>query len=80
MSLFSGMTFPQKLGGIFGLSCYLLLQGKARDMVPDSNPNKETPMFMGHGDSDDIVRYDWGMRTAAKLREWDYTIDFKTYP
>ena len=79
MSLFSGMTYSQKLGGVFGLSCYLLLQGKARDMVPESNPNKETPMFMGHGDADAVVRHDWGKRTAETLREWGYTIDFRTY-
>ena len=40
MSLMSGVTCPTKLGGIFGLSCYLLLQGKIRDMVPKENPNK----------------------------------------
>lgn len=40
MSIFSGITCPTKLGGIFGLSCYLLLQGKVKDMVPKENPNK----------------------------------------
>lgn len=40
MSIFSGVTCPTRLGGIFGLSCYLLLQGKVKDMVPKENPNK----------------------------------------
>jgi hypothetical protein len=40
MSLLSGVTYSERLGGIFGLSCYLLLQGKIRDMVPADNPNK----------------------------------------
>ena len=40
MSIFSGLTCPTRLGGIFGLSCYLLLQGKIKDMVPVENPNK----------------------------------------
>ena len=40
VSLMAGITNPTKLGGIFGLSCYLLLQGKLRGMVPESNPNK----------------------------------------
>lgn len=39
-SLLSGVTCPVKLGGIFGLSCYLLLQGKIREMVPKENSNK----------------------------------------
>jgi predicted esterase len=40
MSLISGVTAPTRLGGIFGLSCYLLLRGKLRDMVPSESPNK----------------------------------------
>ncbi|KAL0260361.1 hypothetical protein SLS55_004047 [Diplodia seriata] len=80
MSLLSGVTSPNKLGGIFGLSCYLLLQNKIREMVPEDNPNKETPIFMGHGDADPVVRYDWGQRTAGKLKEWGWKVDFKTYP
>lgn len=49
MSLLSGITYPEKLAGVFGLSCYMLLQGKLRDMIPRENPNKETSIFMGHG-------------------------------
>lgn len=79
MSLMSGVTCPTKLGGIFGLSCYLLLQGKLKDMVPESNPNKATQIFMGHGDSDQVVKYQWGQKTADKLKEWGWTVDFKTY-
>lgn len=44
MSLMAGITNPTKLGGIFGLSCYLLLQGKLRDLVPADSPNKNTPI------------------------------------
>jgi predicted esterase len=79
MSLLSGVTCPQKIGGIFGLSCYLLLQGKIKDMIPAENPNKDTPIFMGHGDEDEVVQYKWGKLTAEKLNEWGWTVDFKTY-
>ena len=40
MSLMAGTTCPSKLGGIFGLSSYLLLQGKLQDLIPKDNPNK----------------------------------------
>ena len=70
MSLMAGITAPTKLGGIFGLSCYLLLQGKVRDLVPADSPNQKTPIFMGHGDADMVVRYPWGQATAEKLQEW----------
>ena len=79
MSLFSGVTCPTKLGGIFALSSYLLLQGKIRDLVPAESPNKDTPIFMGHGDVDPVVRYPWGQATAQQLREWGWEVDFKTY-
>ncbi|CAD0084829.1 unnamed protein product [Aureobasidium vineae] len=79
MSLMSGVTAPTRLGGIFGLSCYLLLRGKLRDMIPSENPNKQTPIFMGHGDADPVVRYEWGQATAKTLQEWGWNVDFKTY-
>ncbi|KAK8216074.1 Phospholipase/carboxylesterase/thioesterase [Phyllosticta capitalensis] len=79
ISLLSGLTYSEKLGGIFGLSCYLLLRNKIRDMIPADNPNKETPIFMGHGDIDPVVRHEWGQRTADTLKEWGWNVDFRTY-
>jgi predicted esterase len=79
MSLMAGVTCPTKLGGIFGLSCYLLLKDKVREMVPADSPNKDTPIFMGHGDADPVVKYAWGQMTADKLKEWGWNVDFKTY-
>jgi len=68
-----------KLGGIFGLSCYLLLQNKVKDMVPADSPNQQTPIFMGHGDADPVVKYQWGQMTANKLKGWGWNVDFRTY-
>ena len=79
MSLMSGVTCPTKLGGIFGLSCYLLLQSKVKDMVPSDAPNQKTPIFMGHGDADPLVKVQWGRDTAQKLKDWGYEVDLKTY-
>lgn len=80
MALLSGLTYQNKLGGIFGLSSYMLLAGKMREMVPAENPNKETKIFIGHGDQDQVVKYEWGKRTADTLKEWGWDIDFKVYP
>lgn len=77
MSLMAGITNPTKLGGIFGLSCYLLLQGKVRELVPKDSPNQQTPIFMGHGDADPVVRYAWGKATADKLKDWGWNVDFR---
>jgi len=80
MSLFAGLTCPQKLGGIFGLSSYMLLQGKLKEKIEQAGgANNTTKIFMGHGDSDQVVRYDWGKLTADKLKEWGHEVDFNTY-
>ena len=79
MSLLAGITCPSKLGGIYALSSYLVLQGKVQSMVPKDNPNKETKIFMGHGDADPIVKYQWGQMTAEKLKGWGWDVEFKTY-
>jgi predicted esterase len=79
MSILSGITCPTKLGGIFGLSCYLLLHNKVQSLVPPENANLETPIFMGHGDSDLLVLPKWGQMTADTLKQWGYRADLKVY-
>jgi predicted esterase len=79
MSLLSGATCPSQLAGIFGLSCYLLLQKKFQSLAAADAPNAKTPVFMGHGDADPVVQYKWGQATAAQLKEWGYDVEFKTY-
>ena len=80
MSIVAGLTYPAPLGGIFALSGYLLLPATLRDLIPKDNPNKDTPVWMGHGDADPLVRLEWGRRSAEKLREWGWKVDFNTYP
>lgn len=48
-------------------------------LMPSEKPNKDTPIFMGHGDRDPTVRYEWGQKTAKLLREFGYKVDFRTY-
>ncbi|KAH8654434.1 putative acyl-protein thioesterase 1 [Tricladium varicosporioides] len=79
MSIFTGITSPQKLGGIFGLSCYLLLHNKIKDYLPKDNPNKDTPIFMGHGDSDPLVLPAWGKKTAEVLKSEGWDVNLKFY-
>jgi predicted esterase len=80
MSIFSGITAPTQLGGIFGLSCYLLLRNKMAEFVGENSANKNTKIFMGHGDSDPLVRPQWGQTTAEILKSKGYSVDLKIYP
>jgi predicted esterase len=82
LSLFTGVTTPHKLAGVFGLSSYLLMGDKIKELAAEAKGiNKETPIFMGHGDADALVKYEWGMKTAEFLRtELGHTkVDFRTY-
>lgn len=79
MSIFSGLTAPVKLGGIIGLSSYLALSRKFKDIVPKENLNKETPVFMAHGDADPVVLCAIGQLSYEMLKELGYAVEMKTY-
>ena len=55
------------------------MHNKIKDFVPTDNPNKTTPVFMGHGDADPTVRYEWGQMTAKVLQGMGWAVDFRTY-
>ncbi len=82
MALFTGLTTPHTLAGIFGLSCYLLLGGTVKALAQENgNANQKSRWFMGHGDADPLVKYEWGVRTAEVLRTelGVQELEFKTY-
>ncbi|KAM3512098.1 hypothetical protein MY11210_004234 [Beauveria gryllotalpidicola] len=80
MSIFAGLTAPFKLGGIVGLSSWLLLSRTFKDRVPAEGFNRDTPVFMGHGDRDPLVLYPLAQASEKKLTELGYKVTFKTYP
>lgn len=81
MSVFSGLANKEKLGGVFGLSCYLLLSDRIRNYIPDDWPNKKTPFFLAHGTADSIVLHKFGSLSARTLKELGAeNVEFKSYP
>jgi len=80
VSIFSGLTAKVKLAGVVGLSAYLLLSNQFTTYLPTPNVNKETPIFMGHGDSDMVVNTVIGKKTYDVLKDLGYNVDFKLYP
>ena len=79
MSLFSGLTAKVRLAGIVGLSSYLLLSLKFADLVPKPEFNKETPIFMAHGDVDQVVNTSLGKKSYDMLKGMGYNATFKIY-
>lgn len=81
MSVFTGLTSEEKLGGVFGLSSYLLLGDRIQNFLPEEWVNKKTPFFLGHGEDDDIVQFSYGQKSADKLKEMGLeNLQFNKYP
>ncbi|KAG5931336.1 hypothetical protein E4U53_001813 [Claviceps sorghi] len=79
MSIFAGLTAPFKIGGIVGLSSWLLLHQSFQKHIPEGNANKATPIFMGHGDRDPLVLYNLAKDSEKALKDMGYDVTFKTY-
>lgn len=79
VSLFSGLTFTERLGGVFGLSCYQLADAKFNSLREETG-NKRPPVFMGHGQIDPLVRCAWGKQTAEGLRKKGFEVNWNEYP
>lgn len=78
MSLYTGLRYAKKLGGIVALSTYLPLANhlnKERSLV-----NQDTPIFQAHGLFDPIVPLMLGEMARQQLQGLGYTIEWHTYP
>ena len=82
LALFTSVTIAQPLGGAFVLGGYLPLAMRIQQhRAPNAGVlGNQTPIFMGHGDADEIVKYDWAQISAEFLRTGlGQTISFKVY-
>ena len=78
MALFTGTRYPEKLAGIMGLSCYMLLESNfAAERVP---ANQATPIFLAHGSQDPVVSPTLGEQTRRLLEASGYAVEWHTYP
>ncbi|KAF7595009.1 hypothetical protein BBP40_007610 [Aspergillus hancockii] len=80
MALYTGVTNKEKLGGVFGLSCYLPLSDRIKNSVPEGWPNKDTPYFCAHGTVDEVVNFEFGKSSAKMMKELGLeNVQFKSY-
>ena len=78
MALFTGTRLRQKLAGIIGLSCYMLLGAKLA--AERSVENQSTRIFLAHGTLDPVVDVRLGEETRRMLEEADYSVAWHSYP
>jgi phospholipase/carboxylesterase len=77
MAVFAGTRYPEKLAGIMGLSCYLLLERQL--LTERSSVNQSTPLFLAHGRQDPVVPLMLGEHARHVLQAAGYTIEWHAY-
>lgn len=77
MALFTGTRYPEKLAGIVGLSCYMLLGSTLA--AERSDVNQSTPIFVAHGRRDPVVDIRFGDETRNLLEAAGYAVTWHSY-
>jgi phospholipase/carboxylesterase len=78
IALFAGTRYGEKLAGIMGLSCYLLLAGRLT--TERSAANQSTSIFLGHGLQDPIIAPVLGEQARSSLETAGYPVEWHSYP
>jgi phospholipase/carboxylesterase len=78
MTLQTGLRYPEKLGGLLGLSGYLPIHTR----LPEErhSANHDTPIFLAHGRHDPIVPIDRAVKSRDTLEALGYKVEWHEYP
>ena len=78
MTLMTGLRYPERLGGLLGMSGYLPLA--AMLTAERSQANADVPVFLAHGSQDPVVPLAAGVATRDALRAGGYPVEWHEYP
>jgi len=78
IALFSGLRFPERLGGVVALSSFLPLADSAAGEAHPANAG--LPVFMAHGRFDPILPQALGESSRDRLRALGCAVDWHSYP
>lgn len=75
LALYSALTYPERLAGVIGLSCWLPIHKSFPEIkaCPDT-----LPVLLCHGDSDPIVNFKYGQLSHSILKTFLKNTQFKT--
>ncbi len=77
MALFAGLRCSKKLAGILALSTYFPYTDES---VRRFSPiNKNTPIFMAHGEHDEVLPLAMGEESYQHLTQWGYNVSWHEY-
>jgi len=78
IALQTALRYPKKLAGIMALSTYLPLA--ATLAAERSAANAQIPIFMAHGQYDDIIPMQRARASREALQKVDYKVEWHEYP
>ena len=78
MALFTALRYAEKLAGIIALSTYVPIAQATLSEVSESNRN--VPIFMAHGQFDDVVPVNFARSSRKRLHQMDYDVEWHEYP
>ena len=78
MSLLTGLRHRERLAGIVGMSGYLPLAETTA--AERSEANLQTPLFLAHGQFDNVVVMQRGTHSRDALRALGYEVEWHEYP
>jgi phospholipase/carboxylesterase len=74
----TALRHPERLAGVLALSTYLPL---ASSLAAERSPaNQELPIFMAHGQFDDLIPIDRAERSREFLTQLGYNVEWHAYP
>jgi phospholipase/carboxylesterase len=74
----TALRHPERLAGVLALSTYLPIAGTLES--ERSAANKDLPIFMAHGQFDDIIRIERARQSRDVLAKLGYPVTWKEYP
>jgi phospholipase/carboxylesterase len=78
MAVFSGTRQTAPLAGIMALSCYLVQAD--RFAAEHTAASLQTPIFMAHGNEDELLPVTMGVQTRDLLQSAGYSVAWHAYP
>jgi phospholipase/carboxylesterase len=77
LTLYCGLNYPQPLGGLLALSCYLPLREELAAFA--KHAHRDLNIFMAHGTHDDIVSLSFAQQAKERLELEGFEINWHTY-
>lgn len=77
VALHAFLSYTEKMGGCVGMSTFLPLHAKFQETVTPAN--KDTKLFLAHGNADNVVRFNFGEMTRDLMKMYYTNVSWNKY-